>query len=396
MKKIILIIWIILFPSIALAQDSVNFPWQEFKSLFQESVERKLADRKDASPHIYGIDSVQYNMKIETNGCHGELVLKGDSIAGKIGPIPIFKNNMIIKKVREISNGSLLCSQKQTGGISFLPKAEGPFLIKISFFLPVLEDNRSQLVSMDIPSALKNSLTLDLPKHIHLMESPGMPDSSGAYHFAAQQKLMLRFSFKKQGEKNQGETTKDFAKDYKIVKTPPIVLDTISYFTTLEENGTILSTLVMTVPSEAGSHIKIKTIPGADVWSLKVNNKRKKVYTSPGNTGHWLIPLAKDQNSYIELSLIRQVPKMGLHGRLEVFLPGMDLPSRKIFLGVGLPERVDLVSYEGPVTPAAGIKAKAPKEFMGRPYYFSRAFYRGQGMTIAVMYKEPVRQHNQK
>ncbi|MFH1708227.1 MAG: hypothetical protein ABIF71_09960 [Planctomycetota bacterium] len=80
-----------------------------------------------------------------------------------------------------------------------------------------------------------------------------------------------------------------------------------------------------------------------------------------------------------ELAYLNKGAPLGLHGRLEITVPR-----------IGLPARVDLLSLDGPVSPAAAPAGKAPAEFIGRPHHFARSFYKGEAMQLAVAYKEPV------
>ena len=70
-------------------------------------------------------------------------------------------------------------------------------------------------------------------------------------------------------------------------------------------------------------------------------------------------------------------------------MPGVGLPAKRVSLGIGLPERVELLSIEGPVTPAARPSSGPPEAFDGTPYYFSRSYYEGTGMQLSAYYKEP-------
>lgn len=176
---------------------------------------------------------------------------------------------------------------------------------------------------------------------------------------------------------------------FQAVSTPPVVLDKISFFTAFEENGNVLSVLVMDVLPEAGRRLNVKPAPGAKVWSLTVNNKMKKVYKNPD--GSWIIPLTGNESSHVELAFIHKTDKLGLSGRLAAILPETGLPCRRAVVGVALPARVQLISLEGPVSPSPEAVKKPPKEFIGKPYYFSRSFYSGQGMEMALSYKEPVK-----
>jgi hypothetical protein len=178
-------------------------------------------------------------------------------------------------------------------------------------------------------------------------------------------------------------------KRFQLVRTPSTVLQSQQFFASFEENGNVLSVLVMDVPPEIGPRMRLKAVPEAEVWSLTVNGAPRKVYA--GEDGMWLIPLEAGNVSHVELALLRQGPKLGLQGRLEALVPETGLPSRDIRIGVALPARVDLLSIEGQVNPDTGEGWQFPAEFLGKQHFFSRSFYKGEGMTLAVSYKEPVK-----
>lgn len=173
------------------------------------------------------------------------------------------------------------------------------------------------------------------------------------------------------------------------VATPPLVLDSQYFFTSFDENGDILSTVVMEVPPETGPHLKLKAVAGAEIWSLTVNGKNRKVYGNDSST--WIVPLDAGEVSRVELAVLHKGAKLGLQGRLEVLLPETGLPSRSARVGIAIPERVQLMSIEGPVSPDPDKSWQTPATFVGKPYFFSRSFYKGEGMKLAVSYKEPVK-----
>lgn len=177
-------------------------------------------------------------------------------------------------------------------------------------------------------------------------------------------------------------------KAFRTVGTPTTVLDTQGLFVSFEENGNVLSVLRMDVPPELGARLKLKAVAGAEIWSLTVNNVKQSVYS--GEEGVWIVPLDGAQVSHIELAFLRRGPKLALQGALEAAMPETGLPSRELYVGIALPPRVNLLSLEGPVSPANGEAWQPPKDFLGRPHFFSRSFYRGEGMTFGVAYKEPV------
>lgn len=180
---------------------------------------------------------------------------------------------------------------------------------------------------------------------------------------------------------------------FEQVATPTTVLASQQFFASFDENGTVLSVLVMAVPPEVGPRLKLKAVPGAEIWSLKVNKAGKKVYA--GEEGAWMIPLDSGQTSLVELAFLQQGPKLGLQGRLEAVMPETGLPSQEVLVGVALPPRVDLLSVEGPVSPGKGQQCELPAEFVGKPYWFGRSFHKGEGLTLAISYKEPVNSRQQ-
>ena len=388
-KNLSMLVLFLGMSGICSAADYVNIPWEEFKTLYKESIEKKVLAAQDAEPFIYRIDQAAYRLRLTPGRGIGQMMIQGGAISGKPRLIPLFNKNMIIKEIINITGGVLLCEQEDNQGILFWPEKQADFLIEFSFYLPVQEDTRSRFVDIKIPNALKNTLTLELSKELVLLEAPGIKDRKGNYNFSAQPALMVRFSDQKQNAENT--RINNLSKHFKPVRTPSLVLDSVSYFTSFEENGSVLNVLVMDVPKTAKSYVEIDAIPGTRIWSLKVNHQHKKIYSKGPKGAKWIIPLSRRKTSHVELAMIQHGKKLGLHGRLETALPGLALAARKVNMAIALPHRVRLISFEGPLTSGAKNSVPPPKEFIGNPYYFSRAFYKGQGMTIAVMYKEPVK-----
>jgi hypothetical protein len=176
---------------------------------------------------------------------------------------------------------------------------------------------------------------------------------------------------------------------FESVSTPPVVLDALSLFVSHDENGTALSVLRATLPGAIGPRFRVQPVEGARIWSLKVNGRNREVYAEEG--GAWVLPLAGGTDSEVELAYVTQGEKLGLHGRLDMVLPKTDLPARRVQVGIGLPGRVQLLSLEGPVSPVPpGEAPGVPDDFAGKPHFFSRSFYGGEGMALAASYKEPV------
>jgi len=184
---------------------------------------------------------------------------------------------------------------------------------------------------------------------------------------------------------------------FKALQTPPVVLDEVSFYTSFDDNGSILSVLIMDVPSAAGAHLRISQVTNTEIWYLKINGVNRKVYAdrSAANIditrNVWVIPLAGQETSHVELAFISRGDKLKLHGRLETVLPETKLPARSVRIGIALPERLQILSLDGPIIPAPESVWETPEEFIGKPYYFSSSFYRGEEMKLAIYYKEPVK-----
>lgn len=175
---------------------------------------------------------------------------------------------------------------------------------------------------------------------------------------------------------------------FKPMHASPMVLDAVRLFSSFEENGNILSVLSMTLPLSDRARLALHAVADTKIWSLKVNGNRRKVYED--GSGSWIIPLDRNKASSIELAYIRKGDKLGLDGRLELTLPETGLSSRRLIIGVALPERVQLLSVEGPISPEINAPRSIPNEFIGKPHFFSRAFHDGSSLDLAVFYKEPV------
>jgi hypothetical protein len=174
---------------------------------------------------------------------------------------------------------------------------------------------------------------------------------------------------------------------FTTVDTPPAVLDAIRFFTSFEENGGRLSQLWMDVPAAVGPRMFIERISEADIWSLTVNGEPRQVRT--GADGNWVVALDPEGPSKVELAYLTKAEALGLHGRIEARMPGVGLPAKRVTLGIGLPDRVELLSIDGPVTPVARPSSGPPEAFAGTPYYFSRSYYEGKGLQLSAYFKEP-------
>lgn len=536
----------LMMSSVALAGSSVTVSWDEFRALYRENIERELTEMteqepKERRPLVYSIEEGVYKLIVHADRVEGQVLVTGSVLDGDIVPIPLFGAGMIVSSVGQVSGGTLLRQCGDDRRIELVPSGTNEFQVSLSFLVPVQEDKQSKYVSIEIPHAIRNSLSMEHGGNVTLIEEPGLRGADDLYHFPAGSLLTVRFtdestraaraiveadalnvvrlkdqrailtthvvlsqplppgsvldvpeslqlistSLKHSWMRHQedgslvldipadtSELRMDFAttsradqefalhvprfrdnkgsdgniliiepddgniaiqdeallprhpvtrlhprlrevagrrpnyfspangtpihltfRRFESVAAPSMVLDAIAFYTTFDENGSALSVLAMDVPATAGARLALHAIPGVEIWSLKVNGKSRQVYSDNAET--WIIPLAGSESSRVELALLGKSEKLGLHGRLETTIPETGIPAKHLHVGIALPARVQLLSVEGPVSPAPSSKLRVPSEFIGTPYFFSRAFYKGEGMTLAVSYKEPVREQAQ-
>ena len=157
---------------------------------------------------------------------------------------------------------------------------------------------------------------------------------------------------------------------------------------TFDETGRSLSTLRLELPPEIGPRLVLDPVAGGEIWSLTVNGVSRQVYTD-GN-GAWVVPLDTGKASIVELAFLREGEPVGLHGTLQVDVPRTGFGAKMLFVGVELPERVELQSVDGPVNTKVSSEGGRPEGLADTPYVFFQPFYKGEGMAISVSYKEPV------
>ena len=176
---------------------------------------------------------------------------------------------------------------------------------------------------------------------------------------------------------------------FRALEAPGQVVDSVEFFTAFEENGGALSVLRTAIPAGAEPRLHIEAIPGARVWSLKVNGRKKAVYGN-GKQG-WIVPLERGKASVVEVAFLRRGDKLKLRGTLEAILPATGLSARRLLFAVALPERVQLVSAEGAISPAKQTSVALPPEFTGKRYYFARSFHKGEQLRAKLYYREPAK-----
>lgn len=173
------------------------------------------------------------------------------------------------------------------------------------------------------------------------------------------------------------------------VSSPSIVLEDLALFTSFGESGGRLSVLRMSVPAAAGRFLPVQRVEGSDIWALTVDGQPARVYA---DEEHWIVPLTMGRESTVELAFLSRGEKLGLRGRLAARMPATGLSAKTVRVVLGLPERVRLLSVEGPVNPDTVGATSFPDGFAGTPYSFVRRFYKGEGFDVSLYYKEPAKE----
>jgi hypothetical protein len=184
-----------------------------------------------------------------------------------------------------------------------------------------------------------------------------------------------------------GKTSSIKIRRLSTVKSPEIVLDAIYFFTAFEENGRSLSVLKFNLPATSKRRLTLKRIPNAEIWSLKVNGTNKKVFSLDQDS--WVIPLEQNKASLVELAFIKKSEKLGINGKLDSIISATGMSAEKLFYAVALPERLNLISIDAPLSPAENKKWDISKKFVGNRYYFYSSFYKGEEVKVALFYQEP-------
>ncbi len=177
-------------------------------------------------------------------------------------------------------------------------------------------------------------------------------------------------------------------KRFESVSTPDIVLDSVHFYTSFSDNGRAMSILTIKLPPQVGNKLSLDAVPGAEIWSLKVNGESQSLYSS--SSGRWVVPLVAGESSTVELAYLKKVARLGLKGRLELTIPATGIAAHKLLLTVGLAERVEMISLEGDMVPVEHDKRPVSATQGNKIYNFSYPFYQGGGHSVALYYQEPV------
>ncbi len=254
-----------------------------------------------------------------------------------------------------------------------LPAREGPVRVR----LPTIAGNLGREGELALDQPEDGSVALVGEGYRRGLPVAGLPEA-----LRAQLGALTRYDRAPRGEIALALTR------YDAVASPEVVLDTLHVYTSFTENGRTLTMLHLKMPREAGDKLVLAAVPGAEIWSLRVDGVPRRLYAQSGD--HWVIPLSGRSKCTVELAYLSKSARLGLSGRLELSIPATGISARRLHLAVGLEPRVELVSVEGDLQPAKANGWPRVAGFTGTAYHFLRPYYRGEPITAAVYYKEPV------
>lgn len=178
---------------------------------------------------------------------------------------------------------------------------------------------------------------------------------------------------------------------FKAVEQPPLIVDNIGFFSSYTNDGRQLSTLRLSVPMDYGKQLTLPPVTDAEVWSLTVNGLNTPLFSN--SDSGWVVPLTGKRDALIELTWVQQHQRPGLQGQFPLSIPPLGLAARSLSIVLALPSRLELLSMEGDLSPAAAFSVPRSVPLHGAPRFFSQPFYRGEAITAALFYREPVETH---
>ncbi len=181
---------------------------------------------------------------------------------------------------------------------------------------------------------------------------------------------------------------------YSKAQAPKTILESMYFYTSYAENGKAISVIKFCLPKGHQENIKIKALKNAQVWSLKVNAQSVTPLTQKSaEQTYWVIPI-KDgsQENEIEFTYITQHPRLTLEGRLPIELAETQLAAHTAYVAIGLAERLELVALEADLDSSQIDAIPNVPGFSGKPHVFQNSLYRGEALSGALFYKEPLHQ----
>lgn len=380
MKIPLLVLGLTVFSLAYATEPTVTVPWQSFDNLYREQIEQKFRPTKVEPKPIINLEQIRYDLEIEDNQAIGTVSIAGNVLVGNPDPVRLFGQNIAVTEIIETQNASLLAS---AGNYQLYTHEPGMFLIMFAVSIPISDFQVKPRLEFDVPVAVRNELVINSPDSLRLLDSNNLHKIGGRYFFPPTSLLNIGFE-------HVNQQIDGLSDDQLLVQvdTPEAVLDSVTFFVSFAEDGSILSAISLILPPNDNNQLELDPIAEAEVWSLRVNGQPRSLYQSANDK--WIIPLDQNVESRVTLAYLTRNEKLGLEGRLDFKLPETGLTARKVNLTVGLPQRMQMLAMDSDLQPANGSNWPRFESFSGRPHYFSRPFYRGHAFTSSIIYQEPV------
>lgn len=382
MKQCILIAGLIFSSWSFATESSVTVPWQEFDAIYKDQITQDLIAEEVSEPDpVITLENIQYDLEVRQTQVTGTVSISGSVLVGDPEPVHLFGQNIAVIDLLEAKNAALLAND---GRYELYTFEAGVFSIQIVVSIPITDFQVKPRLEFDVPPAVRNELKIETSENLKLLDSDSLHKIDGSYFFSPRRALSIEFEHVSQPL--NGSESEDTLLSQ--VDTPDAVLQSVSFFTSFAEDGTVLSAIHLVLPASDSNQLELDPIEGAEVWSLRVNDKPRSLYLSAAEK--WVIPLDLKVESKVVLAYLTRNQKLGLEGRLDFEIPQTGLTARQINLIVGLPERMQMLAMDSDLQPASGRGWPVFDSFSGRPHFFSRPFYRGRAFSAAVIYQEPV------
>ena len=383
MKHCIILFTLILSPWIHASESTVTVPWEEFNVLYKERIEQKLKIVDDKADPIIVLEHIEYNLEIKGTQAIGIVSITGNVLIGDPVPIPVFGQKIAVTAVLETENATLLAKDDH---YRLHPFETGVFSIKFSVSIPISNFQSKPKLEFQVPTAVRNEINIETSESLKLLSNESLHKIDGKYYFSPTNLLNIEFehiNLEIEGSGSQESLLTE-------VETPDAVLESVNFFVSFAEDGSVLSAIHLLLPQSDKTRMELTPIDDAEVWSLNVNDQPRSLYRSP--MGKWVIPLDSEADSKVILAYLTHNTKLGLDGRLDFSMPETGLTARQVNLTVGLPERMHMLAMESSLQPASGVGWPKFASFNGRPHFFSKPFYKGHALASSIIYQEPANQ----
>ena len=382
MKLLILFIGIVFSTTPYAIESTVTVPWQAFDSIYKEQIEQDLKKAEIPEPDpLIALESIQYDLTVQGEQVIGTIAIAGSVLVGDPDPLPLFGENLAVTNTLEATNAVMLAD---AGRYYLYTYDAGVFSIRFEVSLPIADFQVKPRLEFEVPTAVRNELKITLSERLQLLPSDALHPVGDRYFFSP--RSLLSIGFEHVGETIDGVLSEDSL--LSEVDTPDAVLQSVTFYSSFAEDGTVLSAMHLVIPANERNQLELDPIEGAEVWSLTVNDKPRSLYLSAAEK--WVIPLDAKIDSKVALAYLTRNQKLGLEGRLDFEIPETGLTARSVNLVVGLPERMHMLAMDSDLQPANGKAWPAFKSFNGRPHFFSKPFYRGRAFSASIIYQEPV------